>query len=72
MSDYVNVSRAAVTLASGRPLAPGEADQIDPKDPHDQGLVNDGLLVVAETAEETPPAKALPAKAETGKEKSAS
>ena len=53
MSDeYVNVSRTAVTLASGRPLAPGEADKINPKDPHDQALVDDGLLLKAETGKE--------------------
>jgi len=50
--EYVNVSRHAVTLASGRPLAPGEADKIDLKHPNDKGLVDDGSLVQAETGKE--------------------
>lgn len=49
---YVNVARHAVTLASGRPLAPGEDGQIDPKHPNDKGLVDDGSLVPAETGKE--------------------
>ena len=48
MSDYANVSRSAVTLASGRPLAPGETGKPNLKDPHDQALVDDGVLVKAE------------------------
>jgi hypothetical protein len=58
--DYRNVRRTAVTIASGRPLAPGEAARIDLDDPHDKALVDDGALVKAETAD-----------AETGKEKKA-
>ena len=52
MSEFVNVSRSALTLASGQPLAPGETGEPNLKHPHDQGLVDDGSLVQAETGKE--------------------
>jgi hypothetical protein len=45
---HVNVSRSAVTLSSGQPLAPGETGEPNLKDPHDKALVDDGLLAKAE------------------------
>lgn len=49
--EYVNVSRGALTLASGQPLAPGEKGEPNLKDPNDRGLVDDGALVKAEKKE---------------------
>lgn len=52
--EWVNASLHAVTLASGRPLAPGESAACDMKDPHDQALRDsDPLqLIKAETGKE--------------------
>jgi hypothetical protein len=51
--EWTNVSSGPVTLASGRPLAPGEHGPSDMKHPHDQGLRDGGLLVEHETKETT-------------------
>jgi hypothetical protein len=48
MPAYRNASTHAVTLASGRPLAPGEDAPTDLKDPHDQQLAADGALTKVE------------------------
>ena len=40
------------TLASGRPIAPGETvpkTAVDPKDPHDAALLADGTLLTPAT-----------------------
>jgi hypothetical protein len=52
--DYRNSSDHAVTLASGRPLAPGDDGPADLKDPHDKRLIDDGVLVPVEPAEPEP------------------
>lgn len=49
--EWVNVSTHAVTLASGRPLAPGERAACDMKDPHDQALADAGHLIPADDKE---------------------
>lgn len=49
MDSYTNVSTHAQPLASGRVLAPGETADLDLKDPHDELLVTDGILVKTET-----------------------
>lgn len=54
MPEYRNIASHAVTLASGRPLAVGDAAEIDPKDPHDKALVDDGTLIKAENPDQTP------------------
>ncbi len=41
-----NALRHPVTLASGRPLAPGDQTDADLSDPHDSQLVDDGVLTV--------------------------
>jgi hypothetical protein len=51
--DYRNRETHAVTLASGRPLAPGDAaplttDEPGDVDPHDQGLLDEGSLVLVD------------------------
>lgn len=45
---WTNVSSHPVTLASGRPLAPGEHADTDMKDPHDKGLRDSGQLIKTE------------------------
>jgi hypothetical protein len=49
MSDkYLVVGDHADTLASGRPIAPGEtlpASAVNPKDPNDQRLLDGGVLI---------------------------
>lgn len=52
MDTFRNVSDHAVTLASGQPLAPGEAAESDMKDPHDKTLRNEGLLTKADDDKE--------------------
>lgn len=58
MSDkkYLFVGEHAETLASGQPVAPGEpvpAAAVDPEDPHDQHLLEQGVLIeVAEARRE--------------------
>jgi hypothetical protein len=43
-----------VSLASGRPLAPGEEGKADLRDPHDQALMDAGHLIqVDESKSET-------------------
>jgi hypothetical protein len=49
--DWTNVSGSAQTLASGRPLAPGETAESDMTDPHDRALRDEGHLVPTETDE---------------------
>lgn len=44
-----NVSRAPVQVASGRFVAPGSSELIDPNDPHDLALLNEGVFVYVET-----------------------
>lgn len=50
--DWTNVSSHAVTLASGRPLAPGDHAECDMKDEHDKALRDSGQLVKTETEKE--------------------
>jgi hypothetical protein len=50
--EWTNVSTHAVTLASGRPLAPGESAPCDMKHPTDQASRDDGSLVKTEKAKE--------------------
>lgn len=56
MSDDTHLNRAThpVSLASGRPLAPGDTGAPDLDDPHDKALVDDGTLIAIETGDETP------------------
>jgi hypothetical protein len=45
---YLFVGYHADTLASGRPVAPGDAvpaGAVDPKDPHDRALLDEGRLI---------------------------
>lgn len=51
--DWTNVSSHAQSLASGRPLAPGESAPCDMKDPHDQALRDAGALVKTESEEKS-------------------
>jgi hypothetical protein len=47
--EYVNVSAGPVQIAVGRMLPVGEAsDQVDPKNPADEALINEGLLALKE------------------------
>lgn len=46
--EYRNRLTHAVTLASGRPLAPGDAGPINLDDPHDQGLLDEGSLILVD------------------------
>lgn len=50
--EYRNISSHAVTLASGRPLAIGDAAEINLKDPHDKALLDDGTLIKAEQTDQ--------------------
>jgi hypothetical protein len=50
-AEWVNASTHAVTLASGRPLAPGDRAACDMKDPHDQALRDAGHLIQADDRE---------------------
>lgn len=50
--EWTNVSSHAVTLASGRPLAPGESAPCDMKTPNDKALRDGGHLVKTETEKE--------------------
>jgi len=56
MTAYLNVSRHAVTLASGTPLAPGEVGEPDFTTEHDRALKDDGSLLRA-SEPDTPTAK---------------
>lgn len=51
-TDYVNVSRAPVPLASGQVLAPGEAGPANMRDDHDKALRDDGALLKSDTEKE--------------------
>lgn len=51
-TDYVNVSRAPATLASGRVLAPGETGPADMRDDHDKALRDDGTLLKTDAPSE--------------------
>jgi hypothetical protein len=45
--EYRVASRHPEDIASGKSFAPGElAVGVDPKDPHDQALIEDGRLVL--------------------------
>jgi hypothetical protein len=46
--DYRNRETHAVTLASGRPLAPGETSPLNLDDPHDQALLEQGSVVLVD------------------------
>jgi hypothetical protein len=47
-SEWTNVSTTPQSLASGRPLAPGESAACDLTDPHDVALRDAGHLVKSE------------------------
>lgn len=49
MRDYRNVDAHVHSLASGRPVAPGDTCQPDPDSTHDQALIVSGALIPAET-----------------------
>jgi hypothetical protein len=54
MAEYRNVTNHAITLASGRPLAPGDKASVDLNDnPYDKALVDEGHLAKVETKKET-------------------
>ena len=50
---YRNVSSHALTLASGQPLAPGDAGDTDMTDPHDKALRDEGRLAKVDTRKTT-------------------
>jgi hypothetical protein len=55
VKNYVNARRSPQDIASGLMLAPGEVtDQVDPDNPHDRGLIDEGVLLPTDAESETP------------------
>ena len=55
MTEHVNVGVHPEDLADGRVIAPGEkVENLDTKSPHNQRLVDDGVLVPVNAPEAAP------------------
>jgi hypothetical protein len=55
MDQWRNVSAHVQPLASGRLVAPGDTSGLDPDDPHDAALIEDGAFAKVDTKKNPTP-----------------